>query len=142
VAVSVLIAYGDSFRDVLVAAFNAFGKSAVICWPGQTGEQVGGERAGKRVQFEKEDVEVIRPEATLVKNACLETVRWLPITYGDSLVNTAIRGVFDQYGEMRNELPNQGRWISPEDLLERRRVVFLGNQLAQKLFRGRPPVGE
>ena len=142
VAVSVLIAYGDSFRDVLVTAFNAFGKSAVICWPGQTGEQVGGERAGKRVQFEKEDVEVIRQEATLVKDACLETVRWLPITYGDSLVNTAIRGVFDQYGEMRNELPSQGRWISPEDLLERRRVVFLGNQLAQKLFRGRPPVGE
>ncbi|PYV41711.1 MAG: ABC transporter permease, partial [Acidobacteria bacterium] len=142
VAVSVLIAYGNSFREILVTAFNAFGRSAVICWPGQTGEQAGGERAGKRVHFEKEDLEVIREEATLVRNACLETVRWLSITHGDSLVNTAIRGVFPEYGEIRNEVPSQGRWISPEDFLERRRVVFLGSQLTQKLFRGRPPVGE
>jgi len=142
VAVSVLIAYGYSFRDILVTAFNAFGRSAVICWPGQTGEQAGGERAGKRVHFEKEDLEVIREEATLVKDACLETVRWLSITHGDSLVNTAIRGIFPKYGEIRNEVPSQGRWISPEDFLERRRVVFLGSQLTQKLFRGRPPVGE
>jgi putative ABC transport system permease protein len=142
VAVSVLIAYGNSFRDILVTAFNAFGRSAVICWPGQTGEQAGGERAGKRVHFEKEDLEVIREEATLVKDVCLETVRWLSITHGDSLVNTAIRGIFPKYGEIRNEVPSQGRWISPEDFLERRRVVFLGSQLTQKLFRGRPPVGE
>jgi len=142
VAVSVLIAYGNSFREILVTAFNAFGRSAVICWPGQTGEQAGGERAGKRVHFEKEDLEVIREEATLVRDACLETVRWLSITHGDSLVNTAIRGVFPEYGEIRNEVPSQGRWISPEDFLERRRVLFLGSQLTQKLFRGRPPVGE
>jgi putative ABC transport system permease protein len=142
VAVSVLIAYGNSFRSILVHAFDAFGKSAVICWPGQTSEQAGGERAGKRVQFEKEDLELIRQEATLVKSACLETVEWLSISYGDRLANTAIRGVSPEYGEMRNEVPSQGRWISPEDLLERRRVVFLGGRLREKLFSGQPAVGE
>jgi putative ABC transport system permease protein len=142
VAVSVLIAYGNSFRSILVHAFDAFGKSAVICWPGQTSEQAGGERAGKRVQFEKEDLEMVRQEATLVKSACLETVEWLSINYGDRLANTAIRGVSPEYGEMRNEVPSQGRWISPEDFLERRRVVFIGGRLREKLFSGRPAVGE
>ena len=33
VAVTVLIAYGSSFRGVLLDGFNAFGKTAVICWP-------------------------------------------------------------------------------------------------------------
>jgi putative ABC transport system permease protein len=142
VAVTILIAYGDSFRSVLVTAFNAFGKGAVICWPGQTSEQAGGERAGKVVRFEAEDVEWIRQEATLVKDVCLETVRWLSITYGERLANTAIRGVYPEYGDIRNEVPSQGRWISPEDILERRRVVFLGSQLTAKLFAGRPAVGE
>lgn len=142
VAVTILIAYGDSFRAVLVTAFNAFGKSAVICWPGQTSEQAGGERAGKPVRFEAEDIEWIRQEATLVKNACLETVRWLSITHGERLANTAIRGVYPEYGHVRNEIPSQGRWIAPEDILERRRVVFLGNDLKVKLFAGRPAVGE
>jgi putative ABC transport system permease protein len=141
-AVALLLAYGKSLRSVVVASFDAFGKGAVICWPMQTSQQVGGERAGKHVVFEKEDVEYIHEEAPLVKTACLETVRWLPISFGDRMANTAIRGVCPQYGQMRSEVPSAGRWISPEDLLERRRVVFIGYRLREKLFSGRPAVGE
>jgi putative ABC transport system permease protein len=142
VAVTILIAYGNSFRTVLVTAFNAFGKGAVVCWPGQTSEQAGGERAGKPVRFEAEDVEWIRQEDTLVRYVGLEAVRWLSITYGERLANTAVRGVFPEYGQVRNEVPSEGRWISAEDMLERRRVIFLGSQLKEKLFGGRPAVGE
>ncbi|MBI2955941.1 MAG: ABC transporter permease, partial [Acidobacteria bacterium] len=142
VAVGLLIAYGSSFRAVLLDGFEAFGKGAVVCWPGQTSEQAGGERAGKRIRFEKEDLERILEEATLVRAASLETVRWLPITYGDSLQNTAIRGVYPEYGEIRNEVPSQGRWLNYDDFFQRRRVVFLGARLREKLFRGRPAVGE
>ena len=141
-AVALLIAYGKGMRSVIMAAFDAFGRGAVICWPAQTSEQAGGQRAGKHVVFEKEDVELIQQEATLVKTVCMETVRWLPISYGDRMSNTAIRGVCPEYGEMRNEVPDHGRWISAEDILERRRVVFLGYRLREKLFSGRPAVGE
>ena len=139
-AVALLIAYGSSLRSIVVASFDAFGKGAVICWPAQTSEQAAGERAGKKVHFEKADVEEIRQEATLVKTVCGETVRWLPIAYGDRMSQTAIRGVCPEYGEMRNEVPSQGRWLSPEDELERRRVVFIGYRLREKLFAGRPAV--
>lgn len=142
ISVTVLIAYGESFRYVLVRCFNAFGKSAVIAWPGQTSQQAGGERAGKRIRFEKEDMELIREEATLVQHVSLETVRWLPIAYNLRLANTAIRGVYPIYGLIRNEVPSEGRWISEEDFLERRRVVFLGGRLREKLFSGRPAMGE
>jgi len=141
-AVALLIAYGRGLRSVVVAAFDAFGKGAVICWPAQTSEQAGGQRAGKHVVFEKADLDLVRENVTLVRTACLETVRWLPISYGDRLANTAIRGVCPEYGEMRNEVPSAGRWISPEDVLERRRVVFLGARLREKLFSGQPAVGE
>src|SRR6516165_11335316 len=140
-AVTLLIAYGNSFREILVHAFQAFGKGAVICWPQTTGEQAGGERAGKHVVFEAEDVELIRAQATLVKRACLETVRWLPIAYGERLANTAIRGVCPEYGEMRNEVPSEGRWINATDEVERRRVAFLGGRVKQQLFSGGNAVG-
>ena len=58
------------------------------------------------------------------------------------MVNTAVRGVEPPYGELRNEVPDDGRWISPEDLVERRRVAVLGAILREKLFAGRPAVGE
>ncbi len=142
VSVTVLIAYGTGFRTVLVAGFDAFGKSAVVCWPGQTSEQAGGQRAGKRIRFEREDLEMIREEATLVKASSLETVRWLQISFGDRLSNTAIRGVYPDYGDIRNEVPTNGRWISEEDFQERRRVVVLGGRLREQLFSGRPAVNE
>ncbi|MCW5978985.1 MAG: ABC transporter permease [Bryobacteraceae bacterium] len=142
VAVALLVAYGSSFRSVLVAAFDAFGQSVVICWPGQTSEQAGGERAGRPVRFEQADVAAILNEVPLVKYACLETVQWKSITYQDRLTNNPVRGVCPEYGEMRNEVPSNGRWITAEDMIERRRVVFLGNAVKKKLFSGRQAIGE
>jgi putative ABC transport system permease protein len=142
VAVTVLMAYGGGFRGALVRGFEAFGRSAVVAWPGQTSEQAGGERAGRKVRFEKADLEVVREDTTLVKQASLETVRWHAISYGDRMSNTAIRGVYPEYGEIRNERAAEGRWLSGEDLVERRRVAFLGGRLREKLFAGRPAVGE
>src|SRR5450432_1052059 len=141
--VTLLIAYGNSFRDVLVGGFDAFGKSVVIVWPQQTSEQPGGQRAGKKVLLEQADIDMIKANASLVKYACLETVRRPGIAYGDRLVGTAaVRGVCPEYGEMRNEVPSEGRWISATDELERRRVCFLGGRIREQLFSGRPAVGE
>ncbi len=141
--VTLLIAYGNSFRSILVHGFDAFGKSVVICWPQQTSEQPGGQRAGKKVLLEKEDVEMVKETAPLVKYVCRESVHRPGIAYGDRFSGTApVRGVCPEYGEMRNEVPSDGRWINPEDELERRRVIFLGARLKEQLFSGRPAVGE
>jgi len=141
--VTLLIAYGSSFRQILVGGFDAFGKSVVIAWPQQTSEQPGGQRAGKKVVLEQADIDMVKSTASLVKHACLETVRRPGVAYGDRIVGTApVRGVCPEYGEMRNEVPEEGRWISPSDELERRRVVFLGARVKEQLFSGRPAVGE
>jgi len=142
VAVTLLLSYGAGFRGVLMYTFEVFGKGAVICWPGTTSEQAGGERAGKAVRFEKEDAEWVKAQSPLVKRVTLETVKFLGISHEERLSDTAIRGVYPEYGEMRNEVPLEGRWISPEDIAERRRVVFLGALLKKKLFSGTPAVGE
>ena len=68
VSVALLFAYGSGFRAQLVRGFDAFGKSAVVVWPGQTSDQAGGEKAGKRVRFELEDFNNIRAEGTLVRH--------------------------------------------------------------------------
>jgi len=143
VTVTLLIAYGNSFRSILVGGFDAFGKSVVIAWPQQTSEQPGGQRAGKKVVLEQSDLDMVKANAPLVKHACLETVKRPGIAYGDRMLGTtAIRGVCPEYGEMRNEVPSEGRWINASDEMERRRVCFLGGRVREQLFSGRPAVGE
>src|SRR5215831_7378106 len=142
VAVTLLLSYGSGFRSVLMYTFEVFGKGAVIAWPGTTSEQAGGERAGKRVRFEEEDAEWVRAQSPLVKRVTRETVRFQGVSYGERLSDSAVRGVFPEYGEMRSEVPTDGRWITPEDIAERRRVVFIGARLRKKLFSGEPAMGE
>jgi putative ABC transport system permease protein len=143
VTVTLLIAYGSSFRNVLVSGFDAFGRSVVIAWPQQTSEQPGGQRAGKVVVFEQADLDMVKEAAPLVKFVCRESVKRPGISYGDRMVGTAaIRGVCPEYGEMRNEVPSEGRWLNASDELERRRVCFLGGRIKEKLFSGRPAAGE
>jgi putative ABC transport system permease protein len=139
-SVTLLMAYGSSFRGILMHSFEAFGKGAVIGWPGTTSEQAGGERAGKAVKFERDDLEAVRQEGSYIQQACLEYVKFLPIAHNDRMASTAIRGVCPAYGEMRNEIPSEGRWISSEDEGERRRVIFLGSRLREKLFGTRYPI--
>lgn len=142
VSVALLLAYGSGFRSVLLTSFLAFGKGAIICWPGQTSEQAGGERAGRAIRFEQADVDAVLQEGSYIKHACLETVKGQAIFYGERMADQNVRGVCPEYGEMRNEVAAEGRWISAEDYRERRRVVFLGNRLKEKLFSGRQAVGE
>src|SRR5258708_26466732 len=117
--VTLLIAYGNSFRSILVHGFDAFGKSVVICWPQQTSEQPGGQRAGKKVLIEQADVDIVKATAPLVRRICRETVRRPGIAYGDRMVRTApVAGVCPEYGEMRNEGPaSRRRHAPPSELL-------------------------
>src|SRR5947209_16040314 len=142
VAVTLLLSYGSGFRSVLMYTFEVFGKGAVIAWPGRTSEQAGGERAGKPIHFEEEDAEWVKAQSPLIKRVTRETVRFQGVSYGERLSDAAVRGVFPEYGQMRNEVPSDGRWITPEDIAERRRVIFLVAELRKKLFSGEPAVGE
>src|SRR5882762_4386769 len=142
VAVTLLLSYGSGFRTVLMYTFEVFGKGAVIAWPGTTSEQAGGERAGKPVRFEAEDAEWVKAQSPLIRRVTRETVQFQGVAHGERVKDAPVRGIYPEYGEMRNEVPSDGRWISPEDVAERRRVVFLGSEMRKKLFSGEPALGE
>ena len=141
-SVTLLMAYGSGFRSLMMGVFQNFSKSAIIVFPGQTSMQAGGERAGRRVRFDVADLEAVRLECTLLREICPETIRRVNLSYGDRLVSLNVRGVCAEYGEIRSEIPSEGRWITKEDQAERRRVAFLGHWAKEKLFAGRPAVGE
>jgi putative ABC transport system permease protein len=143
VSVVMLLAYGNGFRDALDYGFRgAFSTGTAVIWQGQTSMQAGGQRAGRRIRLKEEDARLLE-ELPLVKFASPEYVERLPIVFGDRQVTQPIRGVNVIYGVMRAERPGpgQGRWLTDEDVAERRRVAFLGYEVAKKLFGNRPGVG-
>ena len=141
VTVVVLMAYGHGFRQALVVGFrNAISDGAVLVGNGQTSLQAGGERAGRRIWIKEDDVAAILELGT-VKYASPEYLESLPVSYGTRQTTAGVRGVAPEYGLIRSEIPVDGRFLNAEDVDKRRRVVFLGDDVARKLFSNEPPVG-
>src|SRR5262249_57183539 len=55
---------------------------------------------------------------------------------------SAVRGVAPEYSLMRSEVAEFGRFINDEDTEKERRVIFLGSEVARKLFGNAPAVGQ
>jgi putative ABC transport system permease protein len=142
VTVVLLMAYGNGFHRALIYGFrNAFSDGTVLIRGGQTSRQAGGERAGRRIILKERDADAIR-ELGLVKMVSPEYLESLPIVYRTRSTTAGVRGVSVEYATMRSETAESGRFLNAEDIEGRRRVAFLGSEIARKLFSNIPAVGE
>jgi len=142
VAVVGLLAYGDGFDQALLRGFQgAFGDGVSVVFGGQTSMQAGGERAGRPVRMRLADAEAVG-ELPLVKAWSPEYIRGGTVTWGTKQADYAVRGVAPAYASMRAQPAAAGRFLDAEDVRLQRRVVFLGSEVARKLFGQVDPVGE
>jgi putative ABC transport system permease protein len=141
-SVVILLAYGQGLGGGILRAFMNMGNNVLVMWPGQTSMQAGGQRAGKPVKYEYADVEAIREEVPIVRAVSAECDSNFGYKFGTRVVSIQTRGVELPYGEMRNLPIDDGRYFSPDDFQQHRRVVILGYNANKKVFQGAPAVGQ
>ena len=140
-SVVILLAYGQGLGGSVLHSFMNMGNNVIVMWPGQTSMQAGGQRAGKKVTYEYEDVEAIRDEVPLVRAVSAESCSSFGYKIGTRVVSIQTRGVELPYGQMRKLDLADGRYFNEGDFLDHRRVVILGHNAAKKAFQGAPAVG-
>lgn len=138
-----LLAFGMGFRDQTVLNMRGMGDQLAIMFGGQTTKPFEGYGIGRPIRYREEDAQVLKDKIAEIDVATPEYMRNLEISYGDKRRNSSVGGVYPVYQELRNtfEVPG-GRWLNQRDLDERRRVIFLGNRLAENLFGEKDPVGK
>ncbi len=141
-SVVLLLAYGQGLGGCVLQAFLNMGNDVIVLWPGQTSMQAGGQRAGKKIAYEYEDVEAIRDEVPIVRAVSAEIDRDFGVKLGTRVVTIPVRGVEMPYGQMRKLTLADGRYFEDTDFSDRRRVVILGYEAAKKVFQGAPAVGQ
>ncbi len=143
VSVVLLLAFGQGLGNGVVSAVGNIGNNVIVIWPGQTSMQAGGQRAGRPVHFEYEDVEAIRAEVPIIRAVSAESCSDFGYKTGTRVVSLTTRGVEPPYGEMRRLMDfEDGHYFEDSDFTNRRRVVILGNAAAKRLFQGAPAVGQ
>ena len=142
VSVVMLLAYGEGFNQAILRGFNgAFGDGVSIVFAGQTSMQSGGERAGKRIRMRLADGEAVG-QLPFVKAWSPEFMNQATVAWRTKQASYLARAVAPAYGHMRSQVAASGRFIDSEDVRLQRRSVFIGSEVAIKLFGNSPPVGE
>ncbi len=138
-----LMSYGNGFDSALRSAFHAVGQDLILLMPGQTSQQAGGLRSGRRVRLELADVEAIREAVPAVGAISPEMMgRNFRVAYRTREKDYSVRAVRPEYQRIRNMQLMAGRWISPEDIERRSRVAVLGATVAKEIFGEAPAVDE
>jgi putative ABC transport system permease protein len=142
VAVALLLAVGEGVHQRQTRSFAGLGDRIVIAWPSRTSLPFEGLGKGRRIRVDEADIEFLKRRVEGLAGISSEYSENLRARYGGRTRLVDVSGVSPVFGEMRNLIPAEGgRFINPTDMAERRRVVFVGNELAEDLFGDLDPVG-
>lgn len=139
-----LLAFGEGLARQMGKAKSGMGDSLAVVWLGETGKVWRGLPIGRPLRPRYDDLEQLRGRIPGCRFVIGEITSWSSsLSSGDKTVNGRVTGTSPEYGEVRNHIPRQGgRFIDPFDMAERRRVIFLGNELAKDIFGSQDPVGK
>jgi putative ABC transport system permease protein len=144
VAILLLLAFGEGLKRQLDKNRRAMGENIAVLWPGETTKGYRGLPPGRPIRPRVDDLEFVRSRMPELKSVIGEVVSWrTAMSYERKTINGRVNGVNWEYGEARKHFPTAGgRWLTPEDEKQRRRVVFLGDEMATDLFGKENPVGK
>jgi putative ABC transport system permease protein len=103
--------------------------------------QAGGERAGRHISLELGDVKALQEGVPTIEAISPEVRRWWPCSFAYRTRDYEVSGVYACFERIRSMDLADGRFVSEDDVLHRRRVAVIGDNLRKELFSGLPPVG-
>jgi len=137
-SIVLIVAMGDGFKEGQRENLRSLGENLVILFPGVTEKQTGGQRAGKYIQLNYEDVRDIRAECFRVKRVAGELQNQVRAASPFNNSTFDALGVESHYPKIRTIPVAQGRFITEEEEAAAARVAVLGDNVRKKLFSERP----
>jgi putative ABC transport system permease protein len=143
VSLLLLLAFGEGLKRRLEAARAGTGENLAIMWMGETSLPYRGLPAGRSIRPKIDDIPLIAARSPSVEKVIGELTNYrVGLTNGRKTVNARVTGTNVAYGQIRNHLAREGgRFFDVQDEELKRRVIFLGNKLAEDLYDKADPVG-
>ena len=143
-SIVILLAFGEGLNRQMKIANKGLGTGIVIVSGGQTSIPYRGLGKGRQILLRREDVDLLKNKVPGIKYISPEGDRYAnTLTLGRKSFTERVIGVYPSFEEMRTYYPQKGsRFINPVDLQNKRRVVFLGTDIAKRLFENDEPVGK
>ena len=136
ISVVLLLAFGEGLGQTMREGFLGAGQRIFMIYGGETSMPHDGLPKGRRIRLTEADLALLQRSIPEIDLAGLSYGQWgTQLQVGRVKTNTFMEGVNPAFEEMRTLYPAQGgRFLNVNDITQRRRVLFIGNELAAQLF--------
>ena len=142
-SVVLLLAFGEGLGRTMQSGLLNAGDRIFQIYGGETSQSYEGLDKGRRIRLIREDLDLLQRSIADVDLGSISYGRWgVALQVGQNKTTTYMEGVGEAFEDMRRMYPAAGgRFLNAIDESQKRRVVFLGPELAGRLFGETEPVG-
>jgi len=141
-SIVLLLAFGVGLKKQSFKNMHGMGKGIAIVWPSRTTISYKGMKKGRYIRVSPEDIEMLRKLVPGIEMISPEFNRRRMVKHKKEELFNRVAGVNVEFAEMRNVIPEKGRFLDLLDIKEKRRVCFLGDKVAKSLFHEENPIGK
>ncbi len=144
ISIVLLLAFGRGLRTQVSEGLLNAGERIFMVYGGQTSLEHEGLSQGRRIRLREDDLDLVLRAIPEFEFGSPSYGRGRThLKAGENQTTTYMEGVNPIFSELRRMFPAPGgRFINQRDVDQRRRVLFLGDEIAARLFGDTPPVGQ
>ncbi|NQT24571.1 ABC transporter permease [candidate division KSB1 bacterium] len=142
-AVILLMAFGTGLGRQVKIGVRGAGNQSIRVFGGQTRIRYKGLPIGRDINLMMDDYNMLKESIPDLEYISPQNGTWIRMRNGDKIASTWMEGVYPDFEHLRSTHARPGgRFINDKDVEERRRVVFLGVEIAGELFGSEEPIGK
>jgi putative ABC transport system permease protein len=139
-----LMAFGTGLSYRMRESLLNAADKMIYVFSGQTGKKYNGMPVGRDIRIQEGDCQLLLDNVPEIAAISPQMGAWdIRLRRGDKSASTYMEGVYPEFEFLRRMYPVAGgRFLNAKDQEEKRRVVFLGSEIAGELFGKENPVGQ
>jgi putative ABC transport system permease protein len=144
ISIMLLLGFGEGLHQQLSLNRKGMGDNIMVIWGGQTAKPYKGMGKGRKIWFYESDIKYLKETVPELNEVGGEYDRWgVRVERGSTVLSEHVNGVTPNYEDIRHFFPIWGgRMINDLDMQLKRRVTFLGWDVAERIFGEENPVGQ
>lgn len=143
-SVIAMVSIGQGASGQIQSSIEGLGSNLLTILPGvvQPGRGIVSSGRGAAQTLKNEDIEVLKQIAGVAYVSPELQRRFQIVAPNGNNTNSTVIGVYPEYQQVRNVLPEQGSFIADSQVRSMGRVAVLGPTVAEDLFADSDPIGK
>jgi putative ABC transport system permease protein len=143
-SVIAMVSIGQGASGQIQSSIERLGSNLLTILPGvvQPGRGIVSSGRGAAQTLKNEDIEVLKQIAGVAYVSPELQRRFQIVAPNGNNTNSTVIGVYPEYQQVRNVLPEQGSFIADSQVRSMGRVAVLGPTVAEDLFADSDPIGK